>query len=125
MSALLRTYVEGLKDYLVNQNKTLLQNLIIDTVNVLRNKKLNESDILEFISKSKKVSGILFKCKDDIKRFSSDGTKNDDQFALFQPAIDDFQAYVQVYIAIRTGNWRLRVVGMKSMALRFFRSGAV
>ena len=53
------------------------------------------------------------------------GYSSDDQFAFFSNAMNDFLAYIAVYIAIRTGDWNLRIAGIKMMAKRFVRSGAV
>ena len=57
--------------------------------------------------------------------FTKNGAANDDQFALFQTAIDDFSAYVAMYIAIRTGDWTLRLAAIKMMVCRFVRLGAM
>ena len=51
------------------------------------------------------------------------GYKGDDQFSLFTNMLKDFHAYYAMFIAIKIGNWSLRIASLKMMT-RFVRSGA-
>ena len=51
------------------------------------------------------------------------GYKEGNQFVLFTNILKDFHAYYAMFIAIRTGNWSLRIESLKMMATRFVRSG--
>ena len=85
---------------------------------------INIVKINQFCSAVAKTEEVFQTHMDEYKMFMLDGFKSDDQFALFCTAIEDFQAYLAVYIAIRTSDWTLRNAGIKSMATRFVRSGA-
>ena len=52
------------------------------------------------------------------------GYKENNQFALFSNMLKDFHAYYAMVIAIRTGNWSLRIASLKMITTRFVQSGA-
>ena len=75
--------------------------------------KFDKEDIENFSTTSDDSLEIM---KADILLFTKEGSSNKDQFAVFSTAIDDFSAYISMYVAIRTSAWTLRIAAMKMMA---------
>ena len=94
------------------------------TVDCIRNEKLSQECIDNFLTELKSMRTIFKKLSNHLRDFEKNGCANDDQFALFFDIIEDFLPY-SIYIAIRSSNWELRISALKIMAPRFMRSGAV
>ena len=94
------------------------------TVDCIKNEKLSQECIDNFLTELKSMRTIFKKLSNHLRDFEKNGCANDDQFALFFDIIEDFLPY-SIYIAIRSSNWELRISALKIMAPRFMRSGAV
>ena len=126
MSALMRLHTAEAFKHLPVLKQNEISAKVSDAVNFLRKaEKLDKKDIENFSTTSDDILETMKAVSEDILRFTKDGSSNDDQFALFTTAIDDFSAYIAMYVAIRTSDWHLRIAAIKMMAQRFVRSGAM
>ena len=127
MSAIIRENVLAFKEYHGDGNFDKLESCITQAVDILRSlgdDTIKREDTFNFVVKQNIAQNAFEENSIAYKAFMGIGYSSDDQFALFTNAIEDFIAYMVVYISIRTGNWKLRIAGIKMMAQRFVRSGA-
>ena len=92
-------------------------------VDALRTDSIDQDSIKEFIFDLVELRSKFEKFSSRYQDYMKDGYKEDDQFALFTNMLKDFHAYYAMFIAIRTGNWSLRLASLKMMTTRFVQSG--
>ena len=95
------------------------------TVDCIRNEKLSQECIDNFLTELKSMRTIFKKLSNHLSDFEKNVCANDDLFALFFDITEDFLPYYSTYITIRLSNWEVRISALKMMASRFMRSGAV
>ena len=79
----------------------------------MRNEKLSQECIDNFLTKLKSMRTIFKKLSNYLSDFVKNCCANDEQFALFFDIIEDFLPYYSMYIAIRASNWELRISALK------------
>ena len=130
MAAFFRENIQNFIDNLTdNDNDDLINEFNQKADRAVQILETKEDTIEESVIKFLELRGTLHELFDSFKgryeSFMDHGYKNDDQFALFTNVLNDFLVYVSLFISIRTGNWNMRVAGLKMAAIRFVRSGAV
>ena len=127
MAALYREQVTRFIEYAEDKEVDLseLKSQITSAASILtESSHITVEEVNEFVCSYKNVTATLKRHDELYKEFLKHGSLNDDQFALFLTAMEDFEAYLAVYLSIRSADWDLRVAGIKLMAPRFMRSGA-
>ena len=92
-------------------------------VDALRTDSIDQDSIKEFIFDLVELRSKFEKFLSRYQDYMKNGYKEDDQFALFTNMLKGFHAYYAMFIAIRTGNWSLRLASLKMMTTRFVQSG--
>ena len=93
------------------------------TADCIRNEKLSQECIDNFLTKLKSIRTIFKKFSNHLSNFEKDGCANDDQFALFFNIY--FLPNYSMYITVCSSNWKLKISALKMMAPPLIRSGAV
>ena len=96
----------------------------MNSVDLLRKENLCKEDVVMFCkvrqNSLKMMSELLPTLSEDVMNHS----KDEEVFIFFNNLLDDYLVYMMIYIAIRAGDWSLRLTSLKMMAERFVTSGA-
>ncbi|XP_078589268.1 uncharacterized protein LOC144869676 isoform X2 [Branchiostoma floridae x Branchiostoma japonicum] len=97
---------------------------IVDKVRIFLETKPHFGDLGferdDFLRRQELLKIELEGVEDDFKEFCSSSCAHDEVFLFWHRFIhDDFMAYISLYIAIRSGNWNLRLYSYKKMAPLF------
>ena len=63
---------------------------------------------------------MMYECLDKINKYASAKSDQDKVFKLFKNAIEDWLVYMLLYIAIRSGDWTMRITGYRLIEFAYF-----
>ena len=118
MAGVLRENIQVFREHHTNGDFSQLASLISDAIAMIRSvgeETIKFGGTLNFVKMQNTANEAFQKHNTAYEIFMTTGYRTDDLFSLFTNALEDFTTYMAVYIAIRTGDWSLRVAGIKRL----------